>query len=141
MNNQIQHTHARTTSSGSGGAQPLFLEQTKMNDHATLNANILAVAIEKLLGAQARQDRRGVDVLDMWIRSQDRHREEVRKLLWTRAIDMAFSLGEEECKAGHEQTDMPALLSDVPVLVGAWTSGWNFAKKLSGGHVLALAAK
>ncbi|MFJ3465819.1 hypothetical protein [Achromobacter spanius] len=141
MNNQIQQTHARTTSSGSGGAQRLFLEQANMNDHATRNTNILAAAIEKFLGAHARQDRRGLNVLDMWIRSQDRHREEVCKLLWTRAMDMAFKQGEEECEAGREQADMPALLADVPVLVGAWKSGWDFAKKSSGGRILAPTAK
>ncbi|MFJ3465277.1 hypothetical protein [Achromobacter spanius] len=141
MNNQIQQPHARTTSSGSGGAQPLFLEQTNMNDHATLNADILTAAKNALRGAQAHQDRRGVDVLEKWIRSQDHQGKETCKLLWALAMDMAFSLGEEECEAGREQADIPALLADVPVLVGAWTSGWNFAKKLSGGLVLAPTAK
>ncbi|MNY82630.1 hypothetical protein D3C86_2248520 [compost metagenome] len=56
-------------------------------------------------------------------------------------MDMAFNLGEEECEAGQEQADIPALLADVPVLVGAWTSGWNFAKQLSGGRPLAPIAK
>lgn len=112
-----------------------------MNDHATLNADILTAAKEALRGAQARQDWRGVDVLDKWIRSQEHQGKEACKLLWARAIDMAFKQGEEECEAGREQADMPALLADVPVLVGAWTTGWNFANKLSGEHVLALAAK
>ncbi|WP_156517877.1 hypothetical protein [Achromobacter ruhlandii] len=137
MNNQIQQTYARTTSSGSADALPLSLGQTSMTDHAALNANLLAAAKETLRGAQARQDRRGVDVLDTWILSQERQRVEHCKLLWTRAMDMAFNLGEEECEAGHEQADSPALLADVPVLVGAWTSGWNFAKELRGGRSLA----
>lgn len=112
-----------------------------MNDHATLNADILTAAKTALRGAHARQDRRGVDVLDKWVRSQEHQCSEMCKLLWARAMDMAFKQGEEECEAGREQADMPALLADVPVLVGAWTSGWNFAKKLSGGRVLAPAAK
>lgn len=141
MNNQIQQTYARTTSSGSGDALPLSLEHTNMTDHATLNANLLAAAKETLRDAQARQDRRGVDVLDTWILSQERQRVEHCKLLWTRAMDMAFNLGEEECEAGHEQADFPALLADVPSLAGAWASGWNFAKKLSGGRLLAPLAK
>lgn len=141
MNNQIQQTYARTTSSGSGDALPLSLGQTTMTDHAALNANLLAAAKETLRGAQARQDRRGVDVLDKWILSQDRQRKEHCKLLWTRAMDMAFNLGEEECEAGREQADIPALLADVPVLAGAWTCGWNFAKELSGGRFLAPIAK
>lgn len=112
-----------------------------MNDHATLNANVLTAAKAAWRGAQARQDRRGVDVLEKWIRSQDHQGKETCKLLWARAIDMAFKQGEEECEAGREQADMPALLADVPVLVGAWTSGWNFAKKSSGGRVPAHTAK
>ncbi|CAO3958601.1 hypothetical protein [Achromobacter mucicolens] len=141
MNNQIQKTYARTTSSGSGDALPLSLGQTNMTDHAALNANLLAAAKETLRAAQARQDRRGADVLDTWILAQERQRVEHFKLLWTRAMDMAFNLGEEECEAGHEQADLPELLADVPVLVGAWTSGWNFAKKLSGGRFQAPSAK
>lgn len=141
MNNQIQQTYARTTSSGSGVARPLFSEQTSMNDHATLNANILAAAKAALRGAQGRQDRRGVDVLDKWILSQEHQGPETCKVLWSRAMDMAFNLGEDECEAGHEQADVPALLKDVPVLSGVWKGGWNFAKKLNGGRVLASTAQ
>jgi len=103
-----------------------------MNDHATLNANILAAAKEALRGAQARQDRRGVDVLDTWILSQEYQGPETRKVLWSRAMDMAFNLGEEECEAGYEQADVPALLQDVPVLIKAWRGGLKFHKKSSG---------
>lgn len=112
-----------------------------MNDHATLNADILTAAKNALRGAQARQDRRGVDVLEKWILSQEHQGKETCKLLWAGAMDMAFKQGEEECEAGRAQADVPALLADVPVLVGTWTSGWNFANKLSGGRVLARAAE
>lgn len=108
-----------------------------MTDHATLNSNILTAAQEALRGAQARQDRRGVDVLEKWIRSREHQGKETCKVLWLRAMDMAFNLGEAECKAGHEQADVPALLQDVPVLIGAWRGGWNFHKKSSSAQILA----
>ncbi|WP_312431604.1 hypothetical protein [Achromobacter sp.] len=141
MNNQIQQTYDRTTSSGSGDALPLSLGQTTMTDHAALNVNLLAAAKETLRCAQARQDRRGVDVLDKWILSQEHQGPETCKVLWSRAMDMAFNLGEEECEAGHEQADVPALLQDVPVLIEAWRGGWKFHKKSTGELVLASTAQ
>lgn len=97
-----------------------------MTDHATLNADILAAAKEAMRSALERQDWRGVNVLEKWVHSQERQGQEACKLLWQRAMDLAFNLGEAEGAAGRELADAPALLQLVPVLMGAWQSGWNF---------------
>lgn len=130
MTNRIQQTYARTTSTGAGGAQPFLLETKGMTDHATLNADILAAAKEGMRSALERQDWRGVNVLEKRVHSQERQGQEACKLLWQRAMDLAFSLGDAEGAAGRELADAPALLQLVPVLNGGLEKRSEFPQEV-----------
>ncbi|MDH0093451.1 hypothetical protein N7373_18515 [Achromobacter mucicolens] len=107
MNNQIQQTYARTTSSGSGGAQPFFLEQPSMTNNAK-------PAIAFLRGLKARCQ---------WAVAH-LNADEFECI---EAQTEAYCEGRFDFDAGRDCEDVPPLLADVADLRRAWLRGWDEA--------------
>ncbi|MFY3552513.1 hypothetical protein YH64_016385 [Achromobacter sp. LC458] len=121
MNNQIQQTYARTTSSGSVSASKTLLNVKEM----TMANTVQTIATPK----PAVVFLRGLDARVARTKAAGMFDEDSRFLELDHAQILAHVQGREDFTRGRDADDVPPLLADVAELASAWVDGWNEAEE------------
>ncbi|MNV43074.1 hypothetical protein D3C71_1347780 [compost metagenome] len=111
MNNQIQQTYARTTSSGSGGTSNQTIEKEPSMANTVQNA-ALAKPVAVFL--------RGLTVRLSWAKAGPDGD-------LNPAYGEAEGQGFKDFEVGRALADVPPLFADVPELASFWSKGWEHA--------------
>jgi hypothetical protein len=121
MNNQIQQTYARTTSSGSVSAPKTLLN---VKEIAMANT-VQTIAMPK----PAVVFLRGLDARVAHTKAAGMFDEDSRFMDLGYSQMLAHVQGRQDFTRGRDADDVPPLLADVAELASAWMDGWDAAEE------------